>query len=382
VNDSSIGGTTGSGKPAETDWYGIDVVGSGAIEVERARIRYATQGVAAQNPAALSVVDNKFRSIAGSGVSVSDNTIAFTVEDNTFQNVGAEASSQPAMDFTGGPIDPALIGGNRATGGYPFTALSSSIGTSGALPQSDPTWLIYSLDVPTGFRLKIDAGTILKGESNGAITVEGTLDASGSISDPVVFTSVDDPMVGGGSGTRSPAPGDWTGIELGPKLSGKPFPTADFSSVVLEYASTAVSIAKLDTSTTITDSVFSYNEAAISVETTADNDPVLNALPCVPIYLTVIDATTDWFGSTGYPGPDIDLLGLLGIVVPSEFSALYGAVTTYGSAEQKIGDNTVPWSIYTCPVLFDFPIPVTAVTFNIEEDPLPIYPLDNQAFKE
>jgi hypothetical protein len=94
--------------------------------------------------------------------------------------------------------------------------------------------------------------------------------------------------------------------------------------------------------------------------------------------LSLVDATTDWFGSTGYPAPSISLLGVLGGVIPSDFSSFYGAITSYGSAEVKAGDNTVPWAIYTCPALFDFPIPVTAVIFNA----VPSYPLSNRTFKE
>lgn len=128
----------------------------------------------------------------------------------------------------------------------------------------------------------------------------------------------------------------------------------------------------------ITYSVFSHNDAAITVQGTTDNDPVLGALSCVPPYLSLVDATTDWFGSTGYPAPSISLLGVLGGVIPSDFSSFYGAITSYGSAEVKAGDNTVPWAIYTCPALFDFPIPVTAVIFNA----VPSYPLSNRTFKE
>jgi hypothetical protein len=44
------------------------------------------------------------------------------------------------------------------------------------------------------------------------MTVEGTLDAMGTASDPVTFTSVNDNSVGGTTGSGSPAVGDWTGI--------------------------------------------------------------------------------------------------------------------------------------------------------------------------
>jgi hypothetical protein len=53
-------------------------------------------------------------------------------------------------------------------------------------------------------------------------------------------------------------------------------------------------------------------------------------------------------------------------------------MSSYGSAEVGLSDNTVPWAIYTCPALFDYPIPVTAVIFNA----VPSYPLTNFAYEE
>ena len=40
-NDNSVGGATGSGSPASGDWSGIDVSGSGSIDLENATVEYA-----------------------------------------------------------------------------------------------------------------------------------------------------------------------------------------------------------------------------------------------------------------------------------------------------------------------------------------------------
>ncbi len=78
----------------------------------------------------------------------------------------------------------------------------------------DETWstdnlsgivLTCSVNVPTGIKLKIDAGVFVKSEG-GAIEVEGgTLEADGTAAEPVVFTSLADDSVGGDTGGSSEA---------------------------------------------------------------------------------------------------------------------------------------------------------------------------------
>ena len=117
----------------------------------------------------------------------------------------------------------------------------------------------------------------------------------------------------------------------------------------------------------------------IVVEGTADNDPVLAALDCVPPYLSFVDAATDWFGSNGFPTPNIDLGSVIGTVVPSGYSNLFGAASAMANVEgAAIGDNTVPWSVYSCPELLIPPIPVTAVNISLT----PAYPLASSDYRE
>ena len=60
----------------------------------------------------------------------------------------------------------------------------------------------------------------------------GTLDAVGTSSEPVIFTSENDNSVGGDTGSGSPDAGDWAGIGV----TG----TAELTSTTLDYAGTAI----------------------------------------------------------------------------------------------------------------------------------------------
>jgi hypothetical protein len=388
INDDSIGGATGSGSPAAGDWGGITTpyfivagnpVDPGSVDLKYAQVSYSSGGISANpygfNTGSVSITDTSFDNTMGCSVWLNENSLSSVpvIEDNSVTNaVGLGYGFGPNCGYyiRGDRLNLDEVSGNAASGGAVF-AVDGDVASSTWNPGPLGLVIANSLDIPEGTTLTVAPGTVVKAGGSD-ITVEGTLDAVGTATDPVVFTSINDDSIGGATGSGSPAAGDWGGIELGTGQA-----SSEFSYAVFEYASAAIQVALLDV-LPVTYSVFSHNIAAITVQTTADDDPVLGALDCVPPYLSVIDASTDWFGSTGYPAPSIDLLGLLGGVIPSDFSSLYGAVSSYGSAEVGLGDNTIPWSVYTCPALFDFPIPVTAVIFNA----VPSYPLSNAAYEE
>ena len=239
VNDNSVGGTTGSGSPAAGDWQGISISGAGSVDLEHAHVSYAVAGVGTaslneENTGTQVIEYDTFASVGGA-VELSIDGPAATVEDNTASAVtgsSAYAVSSDNLNF-------GLINGNSATStttGAQFY-VGGTVGSSSTMVNQAIPWVAYVLDVPVGETLTVAAGAVLKGDSlGGEISVEGTLDAVGTVSSPIIFTSVNDNSVGGTTGSGSPAAGDWQGISI----SGA-------GSVDLEHAHVSYAVAGVGT---------------------------------------------------------------------------------------------------------------------------------------
>src|SRR5262249_13702067 len=79
-------------------------------------------------------------------------------------------------------------------------------------------WLSGNVTVPTGKTLTIAAGQIVKAPyGNENILVNGTLRATGTVAQPVIFTSYRDDSAGGdtdNSGATNGINGDWAAIQF------------------------------------------------------------------------------------------------------------------------------------------------------------------------
>ena len=253
VNDNSVGGSTGSGEPEAGDWTGIEVGGSGSVDLEHAEIDYASTGVGGQTSGSVVVKSDHFSS---SVPAVAINAPKPTVQNNSAVNGPGPDSPcggcvMATFNVGSSSLDLGLLGGNTASGsGVGGIEVSGTVVTStfpgGPLPLVIPDFsggygAEPGLDVPSGVTATFAAGTVVKGLGtwapgpwNGGLTVEGTLDAVGTSGSPITFTSVNDNSVGGSTGSGEPEAGDWTGIEVGGSGS------VDLEHAEIDYASTGV----------------------------------------------------------------------------------------------------------------------------------------------
>jgi RHS repeat-associated protein len=103
---------------------------------------------------------------------------------------------------------------------YVMMSLSGTLTSSQSLLGSYIYVVNNNVVVPSGVTLTINPGAILKFAAAGGITVQagGTLNAVGTVAQPITFTSLKDDSVGGDTngdgGASQPAPGDWVGLNL------------------------------------------------------------------------------------------------------------------------------------------------------------------------
>ena len=237
-DDSVLGDTNADGlatKPAPSDWAQIVTLAGGITKLDFAIVSYGgyyyTGANLYNNGGTLNISNSISDNASAYGIYHNGGTTSFekssasdnggygiyavgsgdiTINDNSFfDNANAAAS----LNFGGGLVvnNSENIASGKGLHGF---IMAGSLTASQHWVSETLPYIISDLTVPIGQSLTIDAGAVIK--FNGLwdrISVLGTLDANGTASQPIYFTSIkDDTILGDTNGdgiTTLPSPSDW-----------------------------------------------------------------------------------------------------------------------------------------------------------------------------
>ncbi len=255
--------TNGDGEatlPGPGDWGQIEINGNATLS--HTLVRYGGQFFSGSqievNGGNLTLTDSTVSESATVGVRmVGSNS---TLTNNSYVNNAVAGAS---MDLNSNPaISRVTVTGNGING----------LQVDGGVLSRDLVWdnpdIVYwmtdDVTVPVGTTLQVDAGQIVKPAHSAVdLIIDGTLNISGTISQPVVFTSAGDDTRGGdtnGDGlVTAPAPGDWGLIDLRDDSSGNTIDHLQSSYGGQFFAGT--SLLATDTDVSISNSTFDSSES-------------------------------------------------------------------------------------------------------------------------
>ena len=156
-------------------------------------------------------------------------------DDNTpvISNNNFDSNTDSAISVNGKDIYPIFSGNTATNNGYDAIVFTEQIEKDMTMQNDLPYLIKETLNIPQNITLTIQPGTVVK-FADSSFNVDGTLNAVGTDSQQIVFTSVDDDNYGGDirspSDTSPVQPGQWSGIHFNSDSAN-----SDLENIIVRY---------------------------------------------------------------------------------------------------------------------------------------------------
>ena len=265
--------------------YGMNLASLTSISLTNSSFSNDTLGpkLVETGPSGQDVVSgNTFLNTVSSTALDVESDVTPVVENNAISGNGSTVCNgcTPTLVVASPALDLNQLTGNAGGGNAgQLVGLSGTLITTGSFSVLPTDWtpeILQTLTVAPSVILTIPAGTDVKTQpcfngacpyANGLVVDGGTLNAVGTATSQITFTSIDDNTVGGTTGSGTPQPGGWGGLVVKDAAdaqgdSGRA--NVDLEHVRERYADTAVMATTLGKITVAHDR-FSSNTTAVEI---------------------------------------------------------------------------------------------------------------------